>query len=166
MAGGRPTNYTEQLGDIIADLIKMGKTIDEICSLDSMPCSTTFYEWKTKHKGFAEKCQESDVISADAMMMRGMKEVFELPRVRMWEDENGTTYSDDQVKELSAQEKASMGLTKIGLSSELVSRAKLINDATRHLAAIRNPEKYSEKRQIKMEVNSRTKLFLDGLDDE
>ena len=166
MAGGRPTDYNDAVAELFVELIKAGKTIDEICALDSMPCMSSYYVWRKEYPEFMEKCQEADVISADALMLRGVKEVYELPRVRMWEDDNGVTYSDEQVKELSAMEKASMGLTKIGLSSELVSRAKTIFDVSKHLAAIRNPEKYSEKRQIKMEVNNTVKLWLDGLDDE
>ena len=166
MAGGRPTNYTPELGALIADLIKMGKTIGEICSLDSMPCTTTYYEWQAKHTEFTDKCNVAEKESADALYQDGLRELTDLPKVRAWQDQAGNMYSDEEYKELTFDERKVLSLDKVGLSSELVARGKAIYEAKKHFAAIRNPEKYSEKRQLKIENTSTVKLWLDGLDDE
>lgn len=161
---GRPTVYNEQLADIISDLIRVGKTLNEICSLDSMPCVATLYTWRDMYPDFLEKCQKAEDDSADALYLRGLTEILNTPRVRAWEDENGKLYSDEEVKILSKEDKDLLGLTKVGLSSELVSRNKAIYDACKHFAAIRNPEKYSEKRQLKISMAKEEKDFLDTLE--
>lgn len=163
---GRPTDYNEDVADTICSLIKMGKTIDEICSLDSMPCRSTYYIWQKEYADFMDKCNDAETKSADAIYQNGLREVQELPRVKAWQDENGQLFSDDQVKELTAMDKSTMGLEKVGLSSELVARAKLIMDTAKHFAAIRNPDKYSEKRQVQVNGNIAVKSFLAGLEDE
>lgn len=166
MAGGRPTDYTEELGDLIAGLIKAGKTMQEICSLESMPCRSTYYVWLKEHPEFMDKCKQAELESADSLYQDGLKELLELPKTKCWEDANGKVFSDEEVKMLSAQEKAALGLEKIGLSSELVARGKAIYEAKKHFAAIRNPNKYSEKRRVQHEGSVDIKMFLDGLEDE
>jgi len=53
MAGGRPTDYTEELADNICSLIAGGSNLNKICSDDDMPNRSTVYEWFRKHESFS-----------------------------------------------------------------------------------------------------------------
>ena len=49
--GGRPTDYTPQLRDIICGLLAQGKTLRAVCRMDGMPERQTIYNWLTKNIG-------------------------------------------------------------------------------------------------------------------
>lgn len=54
MAGGRPTLYTEDLGDEICAGIANALPLAKICKADNMPTERTVYRWRRK---FPEFCQ-------------------------------------------------------------------------------------------------------------
>ncbi len=45
MAGGRPAEYTQEIGDYICEQIAQGKSLNSICKKDSMPNDSTVYRW-------------------------------------------------------------------------------------------------------------------------
>jgi hypothetical protein len=53
MAGGRPTDYTEALGDKICDQLTQGMSLVKICKADAMPATVTIYKWLREHPEFA-----------------------------------------------------------------------------------------------------------------
>jgi hypothetical protein len=52
MAGGRPTKYTEKLGDRICEGVSNRLSIAKICAHDDMPAVRTVYTWLRAHKEF------------------------------------------------------------------------------------------------------------------
>ncbi len=56
MKNGRPTKYTETLGNEICAELSRGKTLVSICASPEMPSTTTVYRWITEdeHQGFRD----------------------------------------------------------------------------------------------------------------
>ena len=52
---GRPSTYTKEIGIEICRRIAEGKTLREIMRGKDMPNCDTFYQWKLKEKGLAER---------------------------------------------------------------------------------------------------------------
>jgi hypothetical protein len=55
MAGGRPSIYTQELGDKICNLIAQGSNLHRLEKLDDMPCGNTFFRWLRENQEFSQK---------------------------------------------------------------------------------------------------------------
>jgi hypothetical protein len=71
MSVGRPTKYTESIGNKICSLIAMGKSLNSICGEDDkdkneFPSRQTVYSWFTKHQAFLDNYTRAKNDSADA----------------------------------------------------------------------------------------------------
>lgn len=54
MAGGRPTDYTKELGDELCSLIAAGSNFNRITKLDQYPSHETLYRWLRIHSEFRD----------------------------------------------------------------------------------------------------------------
>lgn len=45
MAGGRPADYTDKIGDRICEELAKGRSLNAICKADDMPDDSTVYRW-------------------------------------------------------------------------------------------------------------------------
>lgn len=52
---GRPTVYTEELGDEICERLSDGQSLREICSDPDMPNRSTIYRWTSHVEGFSNQ---------------------------------------------------------------------------------------------------------------
>jgi len=68
MAGGRPSNYTPELGDLICEGVSERKSLVKICNDDSMPAPRTVYSWLRKHPEFLQNYEQAKEDQADAMV--------------------------------------------------------------------------------------------------
>ena len=59
MPGGRPTEYTEETGDIICEELVHGKSLNRITQLASMPSISTVYRWLRQQDEFRKKYEQS-----------------------------------------------------------------------------------------------------------
>lgn len=64
---GRPTDYTDELGDKIADLIASDHTLRQIESLEGMPSKSTICRWLGKFETFKTKCAGAREVQADVI---------------------------------------------------------------------------------------------------
>jgi len=75
---GRPTDYTEDLGNLICDLLADGKTLTEICKDDDMPHRVTVLRWCRKYPDFriayASARQDQQHIFGDIIIERSKDE--------------------------------------------------------------------------------------------
>ncbi len=55
MAGGRPTDYNEELADKVCDLFAMGYSMRQVCLEKGMPNPSSIYLWLSKYKEFSDK---------------------------------------------------------------------------------------------------------------
>lgn len=65
MPGGRPTDYTPELVDVICARIAEGESVAKICSDPKMPVTTTFYRWKRENPQFQQRYDEAKADCAD-----------------------------------------------------------------------------------------------------
>lgn len=66
--GGRPTGYTEELGDLICEGLAIGKSLIKVCEEDGMPAPRTVYGWLRLHPEFLRNYKNSKEDQADAMV--------------------------------------------------------------------------------------------------
>ncbi len=50
--GGRPSDYSPEMGELICAKIASGKTLSEICRKQGMPARQTVLRWRREHSGF------------------------------------------------------------------------------------------------------------------
>lgn len=63
---GRPTLYTEELGNTVCERVKAGETLTRIGRDDKMPCRTTIYNWTKENSEFSERLQHAQEQGFDA----------------------------------------------------------------------------------------------------
>jgi len=68
MMTGRPTDYSEELADIIFSRIISGESVNTICKDDDMPDKSTFFRWLRKHKDFRDNYELAAAERSDALV--------------------------------------------------------------------------------------------------
>lgn len=64
-AGGRPSDYSEEIALQICELIVEGISLRTICKQDGFPSLSTVFLWLTKHKGFSEQYASARELQAE-----------------------------------------------------------------------------------------------------
>jgi hypothetical protein len=65
---GRPTDYTEELADLICERIADGESLRKICAGDSMPNKSTVFRWLAEYPDFATKYAHAREAQADTLV--------------------------------------------------------------------------------------------------
>lgn len=65
MAAGRPTKFTEKLGDEICSYVMAGMPLVRICALENMPHPATVYRWFREHQLFCDNYARAKEDQAD-----------------------------------------------------------------------------------------------------
>jgi len=73
MPAGRPTNYTEDLGDLICEGIASGLSLVKICKADDMPEVRSVYRWRRLHDEFSQNYARSREDAADVFVQEIME---------------------------------------------------------------------------------------------
>lgn len=68
---GRPSLYSEELADRICELIADEKSVEDIGSMEGMPCSKTIWRWMDSNDDFVQRCARASKIRA-ARLVEGM----------------------------------------------------------------------------------------------
>lgn len=69
MPGGRPTDYTSDLGDIICQGIAKGSSMVRVCENDDdLPEPRTVYRWLREHTEFRQNYEKAKEDQADRMV--------------------------------------------------------------------------------------------------
>ena len=63
---GRPSTYTEEIGDLICAKVAGGSNLNKICSLDEFPSRDCIYHWLKTNAAFADNYARSREIRADS----------------------------------------------------------------------------------------------------
>lgn len=132
---GRPTTYTEDLGDKICALLSEGKSLSSICLAEDMPSRSTVLLWVVK----GEKGDEAYKAFSDSYLRARQSQAHALI---------------DDILDIADD---SSGDTKIVrgqqvMDSEFVARSKLRVDARFKLAAQQHPELYGEKSKLELSL--------------
>lgn len=146
--GGRPTDYNEDIADVICQLVASGQSVLSISKLDNMPSDVTIYAWLNRHQEFLRKYEL-------AIEQRGLvygEQIVEIadniPTEIYFRDDAGNVYTIEQVAELTKQERQDLGLLPFGMTSERLTREKLRIDARKWVAARLTPRKYGDRSKL------------------
>ncbi len=128
---GRPSDFTEELADIICERIADGASLRSICAADDMPNKSTVFRWLAAHKGFADQYTRAREEQAETLA----DEI-----VQIADDGSNDTYLDRLGKER--------------VNTDVISRSKLRVDARKWVASKLKPKKYGDKQVIDLNTNS------------
>lgn len=65
---GRPSTYTDEMGDRICDLLTEGKSLRKICMGEEFPNASTVYVWLDRFPSFAEKYARAREAATEDML--------------------------------------------------------------------------------------------------
>lgn len=65
---GRPSTYTEEMGDRICDLLTEGRSLRKICMSKEFPAASTVYVWLDRFPSFAEKYTRAREAATEDML--------------------------------------------------------------------------------------------------
>ena len=74
MSGGRPTSYTEEMGNRICDKLTEGVSLRRLCMQEDFPAASTVYVWLDRFPEFAEKYTRAREAATEDML----EEIFEI----------------------------------------------------------------------------------------
>jgi hypothetical protein len=73
MPGGRPSKYTDEIGERVLKRIRAGEPIYLIFEDDDLPSAVTFYNWCHLFPEFLNKVHEAEEIAAHALIHKNIK---------------------------------------------------------------------------------------------
>mgnify|MGYP001575108832 CR=1 FL=1 len=134
MAGGRPTDYTPELGDKICELVATNTCgLDELCdTYDFMPNESSVRLWRFKHAEFSTKYAQAKMFQAELLA----EQIHKLSKTIL-------TYHDSEGNER--------------VDSGSVALARLRVDSIKWHASKLAPKIYGDKLQTEHSVNESTK---------
>jgi hypothetical protein len=65
---GRPSTYTDEMGDKICDLLTQGMSLRKICESDDFPNASTVYVWLDRFPSFAERYTRAREAATEDML--------------------------------------------------------------------------------------------------
>lgn len=71
---GRPSTYTEEMGNLICDKLTEGISLRKLCMQDDFPAASTVYVWLDRFPEFAEKYARAREAATEDML----EEIFEI----------------------------------------------------------------------------------------
>jgi hypothetical protein len=125
MAVGRPSEFSQDVADIICERIADGESLRSICLAEEMPSKTSVFKWLGQHQAFADQYARAREAQADAIF----DEILDI--------------SDDGANDwMERHDKENPGWVANG---EALQRSKLRVDARKWMAGKLRPKKYGEK---------------------
>lgn len=125
--GGRPTDYNQEIADLICEKLSDGISLREICQADDMPARATVFRWLGLHKEFSDQYARAKEEQAEALA----DEI-----VAIADDKTGDTVVTDDGREIA--------------NSEFIARSRLRVDARKWVASKLKPKKYGDKVQTEV----------------
>ena len=65
---GRPSTYTEEMGNLICDKLTEGISLRKLCMQDDFPAASTVYVWLDRFPEFAEKYARAREAATEDML--------------------------------------------------------------------------------------------------
>ena len=125
MAGGRPTDYTQELADKICDGLSDGKSLRTVCKEEDMPDKSTVFRWLRTYKEFQDQYTRAKEEATDALA------------------DEITDIADDGSNDWMEINKGGYKMTI--LDREHVDRSKLRIETRKWIMAKMKPKKYGDK---------------------
>ena len=125
MPGGRPSEFTQEIADIICRRIAAGESLRRICEGEDLPHASTVHRWLQTNEEFREQYAQARQDQADTLFDQVL-DIADDAR-NDWMERHGR---DDK------------GYQENG---EHISRSRLRIDARKWMAGKLRPKKYGEK---------------------
>ena len=135
---GRPTIYTDALGDFICERLMDGDSLKAICSADDMPHRSTVFRWIVADETFRDMYARAREEQAETMA----DEIVSIA------DEECTTVRADKHPGAKADDES--GNVEVVFDATAVARNRLRVDARKWVAAKLKPKKYGDKVQTEI----------------
>lgn len=129
--GGRPSDYTEELADLICGRVACGESMRSISRDESMPAMSTFFKWLREKDGFSEQYAQAKHESAES-----------------WADDIVDIADNQATEPLVIEGKTVLdgdGNQVMVASQVSIAHAKLRVDARKWSASKLKPKKYGDK---------------------
>lgn len=123
---GRPTKFTQKLGDIICEQLALGMSMRKVCASDDIPSMQTVFSWLRTNKEFLEQYTRAKQESADAMA------------------EDLLDIADDGTNDWMTREGKDGSEYEV-VNSEVLQRSRLRIEARKWLMGKYKPKKYGDK---------------------
>ena len=68
MSGGRPSTYTEEMGNLICDKLTEGVSLRKLCAQPEFPTASTVYVWLDRFPEFAERYARAREAATEDML--------------------------------------------------------------------------------------------------
>jgi hypothetical protein len=155
MAGGRPTDFTPELGAQLCFRIMTykppGNSLTRICEAEDMPCRTTVYYWILDAAG-------KDATEEQREFLNRYRVAHEIKHEKMYDEITHISY--DITNDIIVSEKGTVG------NSTNVARARLITDNLKWCLGKMHPERYGDKSTVEHTGSVELTLLEQIIDDE
>ena len=126
---GRPSGYSDELGDEICERLCNGESLRAICEPSDMPSRSMVFRWLGNNESFRDQYARAREEQADAIF----DECLQIA------DESTNDYMDTQDSD---------GATTAKLNGENIQRSRLRIDTRKWMAGKMRPKKYGEKLEL------------------
>lgn len=125
--GGRPTDYNDELADLICARLSAGESMRSVSRDDAMPCMTTLFRWLRVNPQFAQQYAKAKEESADALF----EQILDI--------------ADDGSNDWVEQHSEDAGKAAYKVNGEAIQRSKLRVDTRKWMAGKMRPKKYGDQ---------------------
>lgn len=124
---GRPTDYTQDLADLICSELSAGKSLRTVCDSDDMPHRSTVFRWIREHEEFRDQYARAKEEASDAFV----EEILDIA-------DNGTNDWNERYD----KEGNFVGWQ---VNGEHIQRSRVRIDTRKWIAGKLKPKKYGDK---------------------
>jgi len=79
---GRPSTYTEEMGNLICDKLTEGVSLRKLCTSEEFPNASTVYVWLDRFPSFAEKYARAREAATEDML-EAILEIADDPKIEV-----------------------------------------------------------------------------------
>ncbi|QDX22555.1 terminase small subunit protein [Pandoraea pnomenusa] len=119
---GRPSSFTQEIGDAICERLANGESLRSICRDEEMPSQPTVFRWIDSHEAFRKQY---------ARAREAQAEFFADQIVSIADDGSNDSYVDDEGNQRT--------------DHDVIARSRLRVDARKWIASKLLPKKYGDK---------------------
>ncbi|MBQ0707851.1 terminase small subunit protein [Ochrobactrum sp. AP1BH01-1] len=135
---GRPSDYTQEVADLICERIADGESLRTICDDQGMPSRTTVFKWLSRFNEFADQYARAREAQADTLF-----------------DEILSIADDGRNDWMEKTNKDGEVIGEV-FNKEAVQRSSLRVEARKWMAGKLRPKKYSEKLDLNVSGSLQT----------
>lgn len=129
---GRPSDYTQEVGDAICERLADGESLRAICADDEMPNRATVFRWLGANEAFRDQYAHAREAQAEALA----DDIVSIA------DEEVTMVRSDKH---NSRDDDGGGNTEVVFDATAVNRNRLRVDARKWVAAKLAPKKYGDR---------------------